>query len=191
MIAPHKSNRVKPATQDGRALRRYCRRWKVERSNAWLQNFRRIATRFEMVKFFRTQPSRGRIQADVSGVEEYQQAMDDAYKELERGDEPVRYLVRRKSPDGRTQLKLTYTESCLGSKLIFATQPLATPLGGCQCESRRTVYLLCFFWFLIASCKLFFKLLSSGDRLKVRLYSSTASAHFCCWTNSPARLVWC
>src|SRR5215211_820542 len=33
MIAPHKSNRVKPATQDGRALRRYCRRWKVERLN--------------------------------------------------------------------------------------------------------------------------------------------------------------
>jgi transposase len=47
MIAPHKSNRVKPATQDGRALRRYCRRWKVERLNAWLQNFRRIATRFD------------------------------------------------------------------------------------------------------------------------------------------------
>ncbi len=47
MIAPHKSNRVKPATQDGRALRRYSRRWKVERLNAWLQNFRRIATRFD------------------------------------------------------------------------------------------------------------------------------------------------
>ena len=47
LIAPHKSNRVKPATQDGRALRRYCRRWKVERLNAWLQNFRRIATRFD------------------------------------------------------------------------------------------------------------------------------------------------
>ena len=47
MIAPHKSNRMRPPTQDGRALRRYCRRWKVERLNAWLQNFRRIATRFE------------------------------------------------------------------------------------------------------------------------------------------------
>jgi transposase len=47
MIAPHKSNRVKPATQDGRALRRYRRRWKIERLNAWLQNFRRIATRFD------------------------------------------------------------------------------------------------------------------------------------------------
>ena len=47
LIAPHRSNRSKPATQDGRALRRYRRRWKVERLNAWLQNFRRIATRFE------------------------------------------------------------------------------------------------------------------------------------------------
>ena len=47
MIAPHRANRVKPATQDGRALRRYKRRWKVERLFAWLQNFRRIATRFD------------------------------------------------------------------------------------------------------------------------------------------------
>jgi len=47
MIAPHKQNRKKPATQDGRALRRYRRRWKVERLIAWLQNFRRIATRFD------------------------------------------------------------------------------------------------------------------------------------------------
>ena len=41
------SNRVRAPTQDGRVLRRYCRRWKVERLNAWLQNFRRIATRFD------------------------------------------------------------------------------------------------------------------------------------------------
>jgi transposase len=47
LIAPHKSNRAKPATQDGRALRRYKRRWKVERLWAWLQNFRRVATRFD------------------------------------------------------------------------------------------------------------------------------------------------
>ena len=31
LIAPHKSNRKKPKTQDGRELRRYRRRWKVER----------------------------------------------------------------------------------------------------------------------------------------------------------------
>ena len=47
LIAPHKSNRVKPATQDGRKLRRYKRRWKVERLFAWLNKFRRIVTRWE------------------------------------------------------------------------------------------------------------------------------------------------
>ena len=47
LIAPHRSNRKKPRTQDGRKLRRYKRRWKVERLNAWLQNFRRVATRFD------------------------------------------------------------------------------------------------------------------------------------------------
>ena len=47
MIAPHRRGRKKPATQDGRPLRRYRRRWKVERLNAWLQNFRRILTRHE------------------------------------------------------------------------------------------------------------------------------------------------
>ena len=47
LIATHKSNRVKPPTQDGRALRRYRRHWKVERLWAWLQNFRRVATRFD------------------------------------------------------------------------------------------------------------------------------------------------
>lgn len=47
LIAPHRSNRSKAPTLDGQALRWYRRRWKVERLNAWLQNFRRIATRFE------------------------------------------------------------------------------------------------------------------------------------------------
>jgi transposase len=47
LIAPHKVNRKKPKTQDGRPLRRYRKRWKVERFFAWLQNFRRITTRYE------------------------------------------------------------------------------------------------------------------------------------------------
>ena len=47
MIAPHRSNRRKPKTQDGRSLRRYRRRWKVERLFAWLQNFRRLTVRWE------------------------------------------------------------------------------------------------------------------------------------------------
>ena len=46
-ISPHKANRRKPATQDSRELRRYERRWKVERLFAWLHNFRRIVTRWE------------------------------------------------------------------------------------------------------------------------------------------------
>ena len=49
LIAPHKSNRKKPATQDGRPLRRYKRRWKVERLFAWLQNFRRIQGRHDRI----------------------------------------------------------------------------------------------------------------------------------------------
>lgn len=47
LIAPHRGNRVKPATQDGRALRSYRRRWKIERTNAWLQNWRKLVTRYE------------------------------------------------------------------------------------------------------------------------------------------------
>ncbi len=49
MIAPHKANRKKPKSQDGRALRRYKRRWNVERLFAWLQAYRRLVTRFEYV----------------------------------------------------------------------------------------------------------------------------------------------
>jgi transposase len=47
LIAPHKYNRSKPRTQDGRELRRYCRRWKIERLFAWLHNFRRLVIRWE------------------------------------------------------------------------------------------------------------------------------------------------
>jgi len=47
LICPHRGNRVKPPTQDGRRLRRYRRRWKVERTLAWLGNFRRLVVRYE------------------------------------------------------------------------------------------------------------------------------------------------
>jgi transposase len=47
MIAPHRRNRKRPKTQDGRPLRRYKRRWKVERLFAWLGNFRRLVVRYE------------------------------------------------------------------------------------------------------------------------------------------------
>lgn len=47
MIAPHRAKRRKPKTQDGRRLRRFKRRWKVERLNAWLQNARRVVVRYD------------------------------------------------------------------------------------------------------------------------------------------------
>jgi len=47
VIAPHRKNRKKPKTQDGRKLKRYNRRWKVERLFAWLGNFRRLVVRYE------------------------------------------------------------------------------------------------------------------------------------------------
>jgi len=47
LIAPHRSNRKKSRTQDGRSLRSYKRRWKIERTNAWLQNWRKLVTRYE------------------------------------------------------------------------------------------------------------------------------------------------
>lgn len=36
MICPHRKDRKRHRTQDGRPLRRYTRRWKVERTFAWL-----------------------------------------------------------------------------------------------------------------------------------------------------------
>ena len=45
MIAPNRAKRSQ--TQDGRPLRRYLRRWKVERLFAWLFNFRRLVVRYE------------------------------------------------------------------------------------------------------------------------------------------------
>ncbi len=46
MIAPQLRSR-KRKTQDRRVLRRYRRRWKVERLFAWLQQFRRLVVRWE------------------------------------------------------------------------------------------------------------------------------------------------
>ena len=47
LVCPHRAGRKRKATQDGRKLRRYRRRWKIERSIAWLQNFRRLVVRYE------------------------------------------------------------------------------------------------------------------------------------------------
>jgi transposase len=47
LITPHRGNRKKPKTQDGRKLRRYKRRWKVDRLFAHLGTFRRLVVRYE------------------------------------------------------------------------------------------------------------------------------------------------
>ena len=47
LICPHRKGRRKKKTQDGRKLPRYKRRWIVERTIAWLHNFRRVVTRWE------------------------------------------------------------------------------------------------------------------------------------------------
>lgn len=48
MISPHRRNRkIENKTQDGRVLRRYRKRWHVERTIAWLGNHRRLLIRWE------------------------------------------------------------------------------------------------------------------------------------------------
>ena len=47
LICPHRRGRKRPSLQDGRALRRYRKRWKVERLFAWLGNWRRLLVRHE------------------------------------------------------------------------------------------------------------------------------------------------
>jgi transposase len=51
LVSPHRANRTKPPTNDGRRPRRYRRRWLVERTNAWLQNFRRVVVRWERYSY--------------------------------------------------------------------------------------------------------------------------------------------
>ena len=47
LICPYRKNNTRRLYHDGRKLRRYRRRWKVERSFAWLGNFRRLLVRHE------------------------------------------------------------------------------------------------------------------------------------------------
>lgn len=47
LICPHRKNRKKPKSQDGRSLRRYRHRYKVERTISWLFNDRRLVVRYE------------------------------------------------------------------------------------------------------------------------------------------------
>lgn len=47
LIAPHKRNRKRPKTQDGRSLRKFSKRWVVERFFAWMKPARRLLVRFD------------------------------------------------------------------------------------------------------------------------------------------------
>jgi transposase len=47
LIAPHRCNRKRPPTQDGRPLRRYRRPWKIEGLFAWLHTYKRVMTRWD------------------------------------------------------------------------------------------------------------------------------------------------
>lgn len=47
LVARHRRNRVKAGRNDGRTLRRLSRRWRVERTNAWLKTYRRAGVRDE------------------------------------------------------------------------------------------------------------------------------------------------
>ena len=47
LITPHRKSRKKPSVNDGRTLRRYRKRWKIERTFAWLGNFRRLLVRHD------------------------------------------------------------------------------------------------------------------------------------------------
>lgn len=46
-IIPARSNNTVATHQDGRKMRRYKRRWIIERSNSWLQTFRKLVARYE------------------------------------------------------------------------------------------------------------------------------------------------
>ena len=46
-LAPYRSNRTRNLLNDGRNMRRYRKRWKVERTFAWFGNFRRLVVRYD------------------------------------------------------------------------------------------------------------------------------------------------
>jgi len=46
LIVPPKKNRL-PVTADGRKLRRYRKRWKIERTFAWMNGFRHLIVRHD------------------------------------------------------------------------------------------------------------------------------------------------
>jgi IS5 family transposase len=53
-VIPHRRNRTRPSRNDGRRLRRYRHRWRVERTNAWLHCYRAVAVRWAYYPFLYT-----------------------------------------------------------------------------------------------------------------------------------------
>ena len=49
LIAPYRKNRKERLYEDGRKMRRYKRRWIVERTHSWLGQFRRLLVRHEFL----------------------------------------------------------------------------------------------------------------------------------------------
>jgi len=47
LIVPYRKYKREKPFADGRKLRRYRRRWKVERTNAWFGNYRRLVVRYD------------------------------------------------------------------------------------------------------------------------------------------------
>jgi transposase len=47
LICPYRSNNKDRKYHDGRKMRRYKRRWKVERTFSWIGNFRRLVVRWD------------------------------------------------------------------------------------------------------------------------------------------------
>ena len=47
LIVPYRWYKKEKPFADRRKLRRYRRRWKIERTNAWLGNYRRLAVRYD------------------------------------------------------------------------------------------------------------------------------------------------
>ena len=50
-IIPHRRGRVRPSRNDGRRLRRYRRRYIIERTNAWLHCYRGLGNRWAYYSF--------------------------------------------------------------------------------------------------------------------------------------------
>lgn len=51
LLSPHRRSRTRPSRNDGRRMRRYRRRYTIERTNSWLHYFRRLANRWDYYTF--------------------------------------------------------------------------------------------------------------------------------------------